>query len=249
MPAMRVDVHLAANEGGSSLGGVGQISGASKAQIYSDNPYYSAYIPATDRSAPQASGIDGPSPGGDFPGFLNKHPEPYTFWTSVLSTGIAQRGIDGLPAAHRRPGRGRGSTYYQTPSGSLNETFYTDERGEVLVTYTPGDGFYLNHIPVFGGAEGESEEGKIIKNADGGCDLKNLYNAIIGESSISATAVYPYQPVDYRQQSFGRVAGQEGQVEVGKGILRVPQGQRQRRTERADRRRQGTGHRRASDRR
>jgi hypothetical protein len=202
MPAMRIDVHLAPNEGGSSLGGVGRISGANKAAIYSDNPYYSAYIPATDRPEPQASGIDGPSPGGDFPGFLNKHPEPYKFWTSVLSTGSRYAESTGCL---QRTGGGEyeedGSTYYQTPSGSLNETFYTDERGEVLVTYTPGDGFYLNHIPVFGGAEGESEEGKIIKNADGGCDLKGLYNQVIGESSISATAVYPYQPVDYRQQS------------------------------------------------
>ena len=201
MPAMRIDVHLAANEGGSSLGGVGQISGASKAQIYSDNPYYSAYIPATDRPEAQASGIDGPSPGGDFPGFLNKHPEPYKFWTSVLSTG--SRNAESTGCLQRTGGQDEeeGSTYYQTPSGALNETFYTDERGEVLVTYTPGDGFYLNHIPVFGGAEGESEEGKIIKNADGGCDLKNLYNQVIGESSLSATAVYPYQPVDYKAQS------------------------------------------------
>ncbi len=219
MPAMRVDVHLAANEGGSSLGGVGQISGASKAGIYSDNPYYSAYIPATDRPEAQASGIDGPSPGGDFPGFLNKHPEPYKFWTSVLSSG--SRTAESTGCLQRTGGQDdeEGSTYYQTPSGSLNETFYTDERGEVLVTYTPGDGFYLNHIPVFGGAEGESEAGKIIKNADGGCDLKNLYNEVIGESSISATAVYPYQPVDYRQQRLRRIAGQESQVEVGKGIL------------------------------
>jgi hypothetical protein len=200
MPAMRVDVHLAANEGGSSLGGVGQISGASKAQVYSDNPYYSAYIPATDRPEAQASGIDGPSPGGDFPGFLNNHPEPYKFWTSVLTSG--SRTAESTGCLQRTGGQDEeeGSTYYQTPSGSLNETFYTDERGEVLVKYTPGDGFYLNHIPVFGGAEGESEAGKIIKNADGGCDLKNLYNEVIGESSISATAVYPYQPVDYRQQ-------------------------------------------------
>ena len=83
MPAMRVDVSIAANKGGSDLGGVGQISGASKAQIYSHdftgattahnlyNPYYGAFIPATDRGSAEASGITGPSPGGDFPGFLN----------------------------------------------------------------------------------------------------------------------------------------------------------------------------------
>ncbi|HEV3322911.1 MAG TPA: hypothetical protein VG147_12080 [Solirubrobacteraceae bacterium] len=194
MPAIRVDVHLAPNEGG--LGGVGQISGATKSQVYSDNPYYSAYIPATERPVPQASGVDGPKHGGDFPGFLNEE-GPYTFWTSVHSSG--ERFAESTGCLQRS--EGEGASYYQTPSGSLNETFYTDERGEVLVSYTPGDGFYFNHIPVFGGAAGESETGKIVKNADGGCDLKGLYKEVIGESSISATAVYPYQPVDYSSQS------------------------------------------------
>jgi hypothetical protein len=198
MPAIRIDMHIAPNEGGSSVGGVGQLSGADKAEIYSDNPYYAAYIPATDRPVPQASGIDGPSPGGDFPAFLNKHPEPYTFWTSVHSSG--ERYSESTGCLRRNFGGEEGPVYYQTPSGSLNETFYTDERGEVLAKYTPGDWFYLNHIPVFGGAEGESEAGKIIKNADGGCDLKGLYKEVIGESSISATAVYPYQSVDYGSQ-------------------------------------------------
>ncbi len=209
MPALRIDVSMAPN-GGSGLGGVGQVSGASKALIYSHNfngnaneggnlynPYYGSYIPSTDRGVPEASGIDGPSTGGDFPAFLNKHPEPYTFWTSVLSreprpeptsTGCLRR-TDGQPS------------YYQTPgSGPLKETFYTDERGEVYVTYTPGDGFYLERFPVLSKA-GEEEKGTIIKNADGGCDLKNLFKEVIGESSISATAVYPYQSVDFNQQT------------------------------------------------
>ncbi len=206
MPAMRIDVKLAGNAGGSDLGGVGQIAGASKAQVYSRdltgnampegnlyNPYYGAYIPATNRPVNEASGITGPSPGGDFPGFLNNPSEPlYTFWNSVRnrdflsaeSTGCLRR-TDGQPSE------------YQTPEGYRSETFYTDERGEVYVLYTPGDGFYLNHIPVFAGAEGESEEGKIVKNENGGCDLKGLFEKTIGESSISATAVYPYEPVDY----------------------------------------------------
>jgi hypothetical protein len=204
MPAMRIDVSIAPNAGGSDLGGVGQISGASKAQIYSHdftgatsphnlyNPYYGEYIPATNRPVSEASGIDGPSPGGDFPGFLNRHPEPYTFWESVRSAHDRTAESTGcLRRTDREP------SDYQTPGGPLTETFYTDENGEAYVTYTPGDGFYLNHIPVFGGAEGESEAGTIIKNEDGGCDLKGLYEQIIGESSISATAVYPYEPVDY----------------------------------------------------
>jgi hypothetical protein len=208
MPAMRIDVSIAANESG-GLGGVGQISGASKAQIYSHdftgnpeeagnlyNPYYGAYIPATDRGLPQSSGVTGPSPGGDFPGFLNNHPEPYTFWNPVYNS------------ANEKTVRSSGSTgclrrttgdpsYYQTPGGYRTETFYTDERGEAYVTYTPGDGFYLENLPVYEGVKGESEEGKIVKNENGGCDLKNLYEKTIGESSITARAVYPYEPVDY----------------------------------------------------
>jgi hypothetical protein len=199
MPAMRVDVNLAANEGGEDLGGVGQISGASKAQVYSHdfsgnaeaegnlyNPYYGEYIPATDRPVNEASGVTGPSPGGDFPGFLNEHPNPYTFWNSVLTTN--DRSSSPTGCLRRAPGLATEATPeddYQTPSGPRTETFYTDERGEAYVVYTPGDGFYLNHIP------------SITSDANGGCDLESLYEKEIGHSSITARAVYPYEPVDY----------------------------------------------------
>ena len=53
------------------------------------------------------------------------------------------------------------------------------------MTYTPGDGFYLNQIP------------SITTDANGGCDLESLYGKEIGHSSITARAVYPYEPVDY----------------------------------------------------
>jgi hypothetical protein len=207
MPAMRIDVSIAKNTGGSDLGGVGQISGASKATIYSHdfngaptphnlyNPYYSAYIPATDRGEPQSSGVTGSSPGGDFPGFLNAHPEPYVFWNSVLSTNDRFSHPTGCL---RR--EGADPEEYETPSGPLTETFYTDEEGEAYVTYTPGDGFYLENLPEL--KEGEAEApGEIIKNNDGGCDLKLLYGQEIGKSSITAKAVYPYEPVDYPAQT------------------------------------------------
>jgi hypothetical protein len=199
MPAMRIDVSIAANEGGTDLGGVGQISGASKAQIYSHdftgnaeeegnlyNPYYGEYIPSTDRPVNEASGIDGPSPGGDFPGFLNSHPSPYTFWDSVHSAN--DRSSSSTGCLRRAPGLSTEATPeddYQTPGGARTETFYTDERGEAYVTYTPGDGFYLNQIP------------SITSDANGGCDLESLYGKEIGHSSITAKAVYPYEPVDY----------------------------------------------------
>lgn len=199
MPAIRIDVDIAPNKG--DLGGVGQISGATKSDIYTDNPYYSAYIPATERPVPQASGVDGPKHGGDFPGFLNEA-GPYTFWTSVSHSG--ERSAESTGCLRRNFGGEEGPVYYQTPGGALNETFYTDERGEVIATYTPGDGFYLNHFPTLENA-GEEEAGKIIKNADGGCDLKNLYKVVIGESAITATAMYPYQPVDFLPQTSNTV--------------------------------------------
>jgi len=214
MPAVRVDVHIAKNEGGSDLGGVGQISEASKALIYSHNfngnaeesgnlynPYYGAYIPATARPEPQASGVDGPSHGGDFPGFLNTE-QPYTFWKSVHSA--EERSSESTDCTQSLYGDDGDPSDYVTPSGPLTETFYTDERGEAYVTYTPGDGFFLNHFPTLENA-GEEEAGKLIKNADGGCDLKNLYKAVIGESAITATAMYPYQPVDFKAQTSNTV--------------------------------------------
>jgi hypothetical protein len=198
MPAMRIDVSIKGNESG-GLGGVGQISGASKAQIYSHNfngdaeeagnlynPYYGAYIPATDRGLPQSSGVTGSSPGGDFPGFLNNHSKPYTFWESVHHANL--RG----PSTATKCLRIKGGTpeYYETPAeANLTQSFYTDENGEAYVTYTPGNGFYFENIP------------GLVLTGDGGCDLKSLYGKEIGNSVISAKALYPYEPVDYSAQS------------------------------------------------
>jgi hypothetical protein len=204
MPALRIDVRLAKNEGGEDIGGVGSIAGASKAQIYSHNfngdaeeegnlynPYYGEYIPSTDRPVNEASGVTGPSPGGDFPGFLNKHSEPYTFWTSVDSSEPREAGHP-TGCLRRAPGKSTDATpeddYYTPGGGFMRETFYTDERGEAYVTYTPGDGFYFERLGV-------------TSDTNEGCDLASLYEKEIGHSSITASAVYPYEPVDYRGET------------------------------------------------
>jgi hypothetical protein len=201
MPALRIDVGIAPNSGGSTdISGVGQIAGASKARIYSHDftgnateagnlyaPYYGAYIPATDRPVSEASGITGSSPGGDFPGFINSHPDPYTFWDSVQSrdprvssdTGCLRRTYGSTPAVDASP-----EDDYQTPGGDTIKSFYTDERGEVYVTYSPGDEFYFEHLG-------------ITPDSNNGCDLESLYGQPIGTSSITAKAIYPYEPVDY----------------------------------------------------
>ncbi len=204
MPAMRIDVKLAKNEGGSDLGGVGSIEGASKAVLYSHNfngdaeeggnlysPYYGAYIPATDRPVNEASGITGSSPGGDFPGFLNEHPNPYTFWDSVLNR--EQRG-EGSPTGclRRAPGRSTDASpeddYFTPGETYLTQTFYTDERGEAYVVYTPEDGFYFERLG-------------LTTDANEGCDLSSLYEKEIGHATINAKAIYPYEPVDYQPQT------------------------------------------------
>jgi hypothetical protein len=200
MPALRIDVALAPNTGGSDIGGVGEISGASKAQIYSHDftgdadefgnlyaPYYGSYIPATDRPVSEASGITGSSPGGDFPGFINSHPAPYTFWNALnihgarvsTDTGCLRRTFGSTPAT-----AATASDDYQTPEGPTGMTFYTDERGEVYITYSPGDGFYLERLGV-------------SSDTNNGCDLESLFGKTIGTSAITARAVYPYEPVDF----------------------------------------------------
>ena len=70
--------------------------------------------------------------------------------------------------------------YRQTPSGPQVVAVYTDEHGEAQVQYNPGTGAYYNSLG--------------IRNANGGCDLEGI--SLIGTSSITATARYPYQAVD-----------------------------------------------------
>ncbi len=113
------------------------------------------------------------------------HPEPYTFWQSVLSGEPRESHPTGC--LRRAPGKSTDATPeddYFTPSGDARETFYTDERGEAYVTYTPGDGFYLENLGV-------------TSDTNEGCDLASLFGKEIGHSSITAEAVYPYEPVDY----------------------------------------------------
>jgi hypothetical protein len=204
MPAMRIDVSIAKNEGG--IEGVGQIGSASKALIYSHNfngqttahnlydPYYGEYIPSTSRPISEASGVSGSEEDkSGFKGFLNDPYEPYEFWTSVLKAN--ERGASESTGCLRR--EDSDPEYYKTPTGYLTETFYTDERGEAYVTYTPGDGFYLENLP----KTVSEESGKLEINGNGGCDLKGLYGDEIGRSVITAKALYPYEPVDYKAET------------------------------------------------
>jgi hypothetical protein len=185
MPPARVDVAIAANKGGADLGGVGSLEPADKTAVYSRNtlgsptahnlyaPFYGTYIPATSRPGPEpSSGIDGPASGNNFRGFLVDGLYFHWEFADVLRTAVpvnttCLRSTDGTPV------------FRQTPSGPQNVAVYTDEHGEAQVEYNPGTGAYYNNLGV--------------RNDNGGCDLEDV--DVLGTSSITATARYPYQPV------------------------------------------------------
>jgi hypothetical protein len=184
MPAARVDVAIAANKGGSDLGGVGSLEPANKSVVYSRNsagtasahnfyaPFYDTYIPSTSRG-PRSSGIDGPAQGNNFRGFLVDGLYHYWQFADVLRTAVP---VD--TTCLRR--KDEQPVNRQTPAGPQNVAVYTDEHGEAQVQYNPGTGAYYNSLG--------------IRNANGGCDLEGI--KVLGTSSITATARYPYQSVD-----------------------------------------------------
>ncbi len=183
MPAARVDVAIAANKGGSDLGGVGSLEPADKTAVYSRNttgtptahnyyaPFYDTYIPSTSRG-PRSSGVDGPAHGNNFRGFLVDGLYNYWSFADTLRTALPVS-----TTCLRR--KDEAPVYRQTPSGAQNVAVYTDEHGEAQVEYNPGTGAYYNSLG--------------IRNANGGCDLQGI--KVLGTSAITATARYPYQPV------------------------------------------------------
>ncbi len=200
MPAARVDVTIAA-------GGVGYLAAADKAKTYSRDflgsetnslpgdeyaPFYDAYIPATSRPGDASSGIDG-GIANDFNGFLVDG--TYHYWNLAATlgsnvpaaTGCLRYSATDDPQADTDP-----LDDYQTPAGPTDVVVYTDQNGEAQVQWFPGEGFYFNSIIAGGGA---------IVNANGGCDLQSLYQVpgSLGTATLTATAKYPYKPVDYPQ--------------------------------------------------
>jgi hypothetical protein len=200
MPAARVDVSIAQNSGSpTDISGVGSLEKADKTLVYSRTgegegsphnlyaPFYDAYIPATSRPG-LSSGIDGPTVGNNFTGFLFNG--LYDFWsiartlrTAVPTPTTCLRRSDVTPI------------YRSTPSGAQSVAVYTDEHGEAQVEYNPGgrggSGFYFDNLP------------GVIHNDNGGCDLEDV--DVLGTSSISAIARYPYQPVSDPDRASGSI--------------------------------------------
>jgi len=217
MPAALVDLAIAPNSGSSTdTSGVGSLQPADKTVTYSRDftgssangnlfaPFYDAYIPATARPTDNSSGIDGAF-GNDFTGFINiprggGTPTQYGpgvsglyhFWdTAVLGSDVATTTRCFNSGSNPPAGVG---TYRQTPSGTDEVDVYTDQNGEAQVRYVPGEGYYFDNLPGV-------DEGSL----DGGCDLQNVQNGVLGTASITATAEYPYKPTNFPQMQSAPV--------------------------------------------
>ncbi len=183
MPAARVDVSIAPNTGGpSDISGVGSLASVNKTVVDSLDhngsttphnlyaPFYKQYIPAT-AAGPESSGIDGGT-ATDYNGFLVNG--LYQNWAvaSHLRTAISVN-------THCNNQIG---TLRKTPGGDQSIAVYTDEHGEAQAQYNPNaGGFYYDSL-------------KPAVDQNQACDLKGI--DVLGTSDISATARYPFQPVD-----------------------------------------------------
>jgi hypothetical protein len=211
MPAARIDVSIAPNSGAATdISGIGSLHRNDKAKFFSRDrvatanagsgattphnlyaPFYSAYIPATANSGydlfgDPVSGTDGPPQGNNFPGFLvgdgiggegdwadtdNK----YNYWDIAH---VFSKATGGNTTCLRRIDYNK-PDFRQLPYGAQSVAVYTDEHGMAQVNYRPGTGAFYDNLAT-------------TRNANGGCDLNGI--DVLGTSTISASAKYPYQP-------------------------------------------------------
>jgi hypothetical protein len=191
MPALRVDVNLSADST------VGTLSKADKSDIYSRDgtgsstggtahdlyaPFYKALIPAALpgegsilSDVPATSGVAGHA-SNNFTSFLG-FTDPSDIWTTEQVAGIydywdtfTTSYSHGYNSCKDASGR-----WIPLPTGATGVAVYTDEHGEAYVQYNPYPGIVLT------------------PDSDGRCDIYGP--APVGHSTITATSVYPDQPV------------------------------------------------------
>ena len=181
MPALRVDVRIAA-------GGIGSLEKADKDDIYvrdsskPDNtphnlyaPFYEAYIPAAGPSFLHSdrSGVAGAFVSNNFPGYQNEG--RYDFYDLAGSWMEDPTRGDRTVICRDELGDPRPNIY-----GYDHVAVYTDEHGEAFVSYNPNTGFRWN------------------ADSNGRC---NLTPGTLGTAEITAEAIYPDQPVLWDQAS------------------------------------------------
>jgi hypothetical protein len=192
MPALRVDVNLSADST------VGTLVKADKTDIYNRNdatdptganphdlyaPFYKALIPATLPGegsifswAPLTSGVAGHA-SNNFTSFLG-FTDPSDVYTTEEDAGI----YDYWDTFTTSYSHGYNSCYDASgnaiplPHGATGVAVYTDEHGEAYVQYDPYPGIVLT------------------PDSNGRCDIYGP-TPPVGHSTITATSVYPDQPV------------------------------------------------------
>ena len=219
MPAIRVDVHLAANEGG--LGGVGQISGASK----SESTRTTRTTAHTSRP-PIVRSRRRPASTGQTRRRLPRVPERRRP-VHVLDIGAQQR------IARRNRRAASGVTSAARGSGRLPDSEWFAERNVLhrragrsardlhagrWVLPEPHPGVRWSRRRKRSRQDRQERRRRLRPEEPVQSGHRRIVDHCHGRLS--------YQPVDYDAQTSEH-SGQESQVAVGEGILRVPQGQRQ----------------------
>lgn len=181
MPALRVDVRIAA-------GGIGSLEKADKDNIYvrdrtkADStphnlyaPFYQAYVPAAGPSFAfsDRSGVAGAFVSNNFPGYQNSG--VYDYYDLAGSWMEDPTRGDKTVICRDELGNARPNI-----SGYDHVAVYTDEHGEAFVAYNPNTGFRWN------------------ADSNGRC---NLTPGTLGTATITAEALYPDQPVLWDQAS------------------------------------------------
>ena len=191
MPALRVDVNISADSTVGTLvkadksdiysrDGTGSTTGGTPHDLYA--PFYKALIPATLPGegsifswAPLTSGVAGHA-SNNFTGFLG-FTDPSDIYTTEEVAGI----YDYWDTFTTSYSHGYNDCYDASgnaiplPHGATGVAVYTDEHGEAFVQYDPYPGIVLT------------------PDSNGRCDIYGP--APVGHSTITATSVYPDQPV------------------------------------------------------
>lgn len=175
-PPLRIDVRI-------GPGGAGGLEAADKDNVYVRNsalpdatphnlyaPFYQALIPATlPGETGHTSGVAG-SFTNNFPGFVTDY---YDYWEILL-----RQRTD--PLRGRNVCRDELGNPRWSPLGDDHIVVYTDEHFEAIVAYNPNTGF------------------NFAVDSNGRCDLDLPANRSF-TSNITATSVYPDQPVIWDQ--------------------------------------------------
>ena len=203
MPPLRVDVRIAA-------GGAGALEAADKDDIYVRDqddpdsaphnlyaPFYEALIPAVlPEDNGQTSGVAG-SFANNFPGFQTDY---YDYW-QLLRSWVED------PLRDQDLCRDELGNIRTSPQGADHVAVYTDEHGEAIVAFNPATGF------------------NFAVDSNFRCDLDLPANRSF-TSSITATGIYPDQPVIWEQGNKTSAAlTKVVNIAASKTLNCVPKGQ------------------------